>query len=81
MRTESGKALRIESGKADQDVTTKATHAMLMSLDLRQCGIIEGWKPHNQFSFAAGGHTLWKPGLEMCKHAGREPFGIVMVHS
>lgn len=28
-----------------------------------------------------GGHTLWKPGLEMCKHAGREPFGIVMVHS
>lgn len=78
--------LKIESGKADQDVTTKATHAMLMSLALRRCGIIEGWKSHNQFSFAGGGggtgrHTLWKPGLEMCKHAGREPFGILMVHS
>ena len=34
--------LRTECGKANQAVTTKATHAMMMSVDLRQCGIIEG---------------------------------------
>ena len=34
--------LRTESEKANQTVTMKATHAMLMSVDLRQCGIIEG---------------------------------------